>query len=179
MLQNFIRISYPQTLGSERGISKMLMSSWSEELLNFRFSLNYPSFNVWVRYPAWNFKGYLWNSTQNVSPIQWKMWYLYNIENFRALKFKSSNGFLKPPEHSTWSPQGIKAKRTIWNSLMSLFFSSIMASHELFCCINISCRSCGISFWRDDSHFFVIWAETNRIFNSQAPEQNTVTAKTL
>ena len=55
------------------------------------------SFNVWVRYFVWNFKGTLWNSTQNISPIHWKIWLLYNIEILRALRFKSSFGFLKRP----------------------------------------------------------------------------------
>ena len=42
-----------------------------------------------MRYFAWNFKGYLWNSTQNISPIplHWKLWFLYNIE---CPRFKSS-----------------------------------------------------------------------------------------
>ena len=38
----------------------------------------------------WNCKGYLWNSTQNILPIHWKIWLLCNVENLRALKFKSS-----------------------------------------------------------------------------------------
>ena len=65
---------------------------------------NHISFNVWVRYFVWNFKGYLWNSTQNVSPIHWKMWILFTGENLRALRFKSSQVFLKrPPETvATW-----------------------------------------------------------------------------
>ena len=29
------------------------------------------SFNVWVRYFEWNFKGTLWNSTQNILPIHY------------------------------------------------------------------------------------------------------------
>ena len=45
----------------------------------------------------WNFKGYLWNSTQNISPIHWKMWILFTCENLRALRFKSSYMFLKTP----------------------------------------------------------------------------------
>ena len=48
------------------------------------------SFNVWVRYFAWNFKGTLWNSTQNILPIHWKIWFLCNFEILRALRFKSS-----------------------------------------------------------------------------------------
>ena len=37
----------------------------------------------------------LWNSTQNIVPIHWKMIILYNVENLRALTFKSSKAFLK------------------------------------------------------------------------------------
>ena len=52
------------------------------ELLNLRalkISMLYKniSFNVWVRYFVWNFKGYLWNSIQNILPIHWKMWILF------------------------------------------------------------------------------------------------------
>ena len=45
----------------------------------------------------WNFKGYLWNSTQNSIPIHWKMWTLFTCENLRALWFKSSQECLKRP----------------------------------------------------------------------------------
>ena len=45
----------------------------------------------------WNFKGYLWNSTQNILPIHWKMWILLTCENLRALRVKSSYAFLKRP----------------------------------------------------------------------------------
>ena len=48
------------------------------ELLNLRslkFSLwiKSTSFNLWVRYFVWNFKGTLWNSTQNIFPIHWNI----------------------------------------------------------------------------------------------------------
>ena len=39
---------------------------------------------------VWNFKGTLWNSTQNILPIHWKIWFLCKIEISRALRFKSS-----------------------------------------------------------------------------------------
>ena len=59
------------------------------------------SFNVCVRYFVSNFKGALRNSTQNILPIHWKMWILYNIEILRALGFESSSAFLEcPPEHT-------------------------------------------------------------------------------
>ena len=58
-------------------------------------------FNVRVRYFVWNFKGTLWNSTQNILPIHWnstrnilpihwKMCSLLRSEDLRDLRFKSS-----------------------------------------------------------------------------------------
>ena len=93
------------------------------ELLNVR-ALKFPccikiiSFNVWVRYFVWNFKGHLWNSTQNILPIHWKMWILFTNENLRALRFKSSYVFLKcPPE--LWccliSSVGYVSMHIAWN----------------------------------------------------------------
>ena len=41
------------------------------------------------------FQRYLSNSTQNIIPIHWKIWFLYNIEIWRALRFRSSYVFLK------------------------------------------------------------------------------------
>ena len=49
----------------------------------------------------WNFKGTLWNSTQNILPIHWKISFLYNTDILRALKFKSSYVFLKRPPGNT------------------------------------------------------------------------------
>ena len=57
----------------------------------------YTSFNVWVRYFVWNFKGYLWNSTQHIFPIHWKICFLYNIAVLKTLRFKSSWALLKCP----------------------------------------------------------------------------------
>ena len=53
----------------------------------------------------WNFKGTLWNSTQNILPIHWKIWLLFNIEILRALRFKSSYVLLKHPlvPHTSWT----------------------------------------------------------------------------
>ena len=61
--------------------------------LNFHLRIKSTSFNVWARYFVWNFKGYLWNSTQNILPIHWKLQFLYNIEILRA-----------PPPPPTHSP---------------------------------------------------------------------------
>ena len=38
------------------------------------------SFNVWVRYFVWNFKGTFSNSIQNILPIHWKMYILYTYK---------------------------------------------------------------------------------------------------
>ena len=70
--------------------------------LNFHLWIKSTSFNVWVRYFVWNFKGTLWNSTLNILPIHWKMWFLYDLEILRALRFKSSYPFLKCPPAALW-----------------------------------------------------------------------------
>ena len=62
----------------------------------------------------WNFKGTLWNSTQNILPIHWKIWLLYNIEILRALRFKSSYAFLKRPLGLPWERMS-----TTWKVSMS------------------------------------------------------------
>ena len=49
---------------------------------------------------VWNFKGTLWNSTQNILPIHWKMCILSTSENLRALRFKSSQAFLKQQQYT-------------------------------------------------------------------------------
>ena len=82
------------------GISKTLTSLWIWELLNLHFSTIYTSFNVCVRCFVWNFKGYLWNSTQNILRIHWKIWFLCNVEILRVLRFASSYRFLKCPPSS-------------------------------------------------------------------------------
>ena len=46
----------------------------------------------------WNFKGILWNSTQNILPIHWKIWFLHNTEFLRARRCKSSYAFFKRPQ---------------------------------------------------------------------------------
>ena len=62
------------------------LSSWSwghfkntYELLSFHLWIKYTSSNVWVGYFVWNFKGHLWNSTQNIIPIHWNIQFLWNI----------------------------------------------------------------------------------------------------
>ena len=46
------------------------------ESLHFPHCIKWPSFNVCVRYFVWNFTGNLWNSTQNILPKHWKIWFL-------------------------------------------------------------------------------------------------------
>ena len=68
-----------------------------QELLNFQHCMKLSPFNAWVRYFMWNFKGNLWNSTQNIFPIHWKILFLYNIYILRVLRFKSPYVFSKHP----------------------------------------------------------------------------------
>ena len=77
-------------------ISKTLISSKIQELIKCQCCIKIVSFNVWVWYLVWNFKGYLWNSTQDILPIHWKMCiFLFTGEHFRDVRFKSSQAFLK------------------------------------------------------------------------------------
>ena len=70
--------------------------------LNFSILYKIVSFNVWARYFVWNFKGTLWNSTQSILPIHWKMCNLGRSEDLRAPRFTSSYVFLKcPPRYRT------------------------------------------------------------------------------
>ena len=64
-----------------------------------------------VRYFVWNFKGYLWNSTQNILPIHWKRLILFKGENLRALN---------APQHTEMSywPVGCRSDK-IYHNLTS------------------------------------------------------------
>ena len=83
----------------------------------------------------WNFKGYLWNSTQNILPIHWKLWILFTGENLRALRFKSLQVFLKRPPcvHShrknfTMNAQIIKYQMYLKKVYIHYVIMSAMAS---------------------------------------------------
>ena len=87
--------------GGGGAFQKTQLSSQIEKLLK------YTSFNVWARYFVWNFKGYLWNSTQNILPIHWKIQLVHNVEILRACRFKSSYMLLKHPEDMMCSKQAL------------------------------------------------------------------------
>ena len=64
------------------------------------------------------FCGTLWNSTQNIWPIHWKIWFLYNIKILRALRFKSSYALLKCPPGDLfhWICLPVKNRRAMFFS---------------------------------------------------------------
>ena len=67
----------------------------------------------------WNFKGTLWNSTQNILPIHWKIWLLYNIEILRALtlRLKSSSTLWNAPQSPTTTALTGVSVAWVWRSL--------------------------------------------------------------
>ena len=79
----------------------------------------------------WNFKGYLWNSIQNILPIHWKMWILFTCESLRALRDKSSYAFLKrPPDHNNRARREIlRSTETVslGDSLISMWMNIVVA----------------------------------------------------
>ena len=90
---------YGSILG-KGGIQKHLWSIKSKCSWNFHLWMKFTSFNVWVRYFVWNFKGYLWNSTQNIIPIHWKIQFLWNKEELfqeSSLKITFLTLLLHPP----------------------------------------------------------------------------------
>ena len=86
----------------------------------------------------WNFKGDLWNSTQNILPIHWKIQFFYNTEILRALRFKSSYTFLKCPpgllghlwQSNTWCYcyHFFKYSYNLSKKCFSLFYSWIFVN---------------------------------------------------
>ena len=89
---SLLRVSYGSILGKLTMLQQELWGVFQKGWWALKFSPvnKCTSFNVWIRYFVWNFKGNLWNSTQNILPIHWKIQFLYNIEILRALGFKSS-----------------------------------------------------------------------------------------
>ena len=94
------------------------------ELVNLRAQhcIRIISLNIWLRYFVWNFKGYwyLWNSTQNILPIHWKMCNLLRSENLGAPRFTSSLAFLKRPPDGPWSEHCQPADWTSWQLRYSM-----------------------------------------------------------
>ena len=88
----------------------------------------------------WDFKGTLWNSTQNILPIHWKIWFLYNIEILRALSFKSSYTFLKHTpgmSHQKMHKWSIRVGSHCWDyspstlSCIEVYATHLMIEHWL------------------------------------------------
>ena len=80
---------------------------------------------------AWNFKGTLWNSTQNILPIHCKIWLLYNIDILRAHKC-----FWNCPQcfNPLWPSDTIWHQRS-WSTLVELMTYCLTApSHYLHQC---------------------------------------------
>ena len=71
---------------------RMLFSSLWYLILSY-LSLKRLSLNKSLFPRARNFKGTLWNSTQNILPIHWKIRFVYSVGILRALGFRSSYVF--------------------------------------------------------------------------------------
>ena len=90
-----------------------------------------------------NFKGYLWNSTQNILPIHWTSWILFTGENLRALRFKSSEVFLKRPQ-----------------GCCQLHFSSVNTIYSLYSLTTLF-------LWIADNKMFDFWHYPNYYYLSK------------
>ena len=116
----------------------------------------------------WNFKGYLWNSIQNILPIHWKMWILFTCENLRALRVKSSYAFLKRPP-GTCPTNGTSIEFEIWPKVGVLGFKTYSADHNkiLYMSRHYNCRDvCKISLWLVENILNYSTPNFDRISNS-------------
>ena len=59
---------------------------------------------LWVRYLLWNFKEYLWNSTQNILPLHWKNWFLHNVEILELSDLRAHTPQVR--SHNMWINSG-------------------------------------------------------------------------
>ena len=50
-----------------------------------------------------NVKGHLWNSTQNILPVHWKIWNFYNIQILRALCVRVHMHFERLSWPTSWA----------------------------------------------------------------------------
>ena len=64
-------------------------------------------FNVWVRYFEWNFKGTLWNSTQNILPIHWKIFWEYVVHDSKNPHRLQEINSLRPRQNDRYFPDDI------------------------------------------------------------------------
>ena len=92
----------------------------------------------------WNFKGTLWNSTQNILLIHWKIRFLYNIGILRALRFKSPYAFLKRPPVS--SPKSVATSTVIIHSFSTThskrmcMMISISSQRRMYYLVHVPCQ---------------------------------------
>ena len=70
---NILYASASWVIPASRGHLKHVYKLEIWDRLNFKYLVKIASFNVLIRYFVWNFKGSLWNSTQNILPMHWKM----------------------------------------------------------------------------------------------------------
>ena len=68
------------------------------------------TFNVWASYFVGNFKNALWNSTQNILPIQWEICIVFTEGYSTAIRFETApwppkliqpHGCSRPTRHTT------------------------------------------------------------------------------
>ena len=72
--------------------------------------IKFKSFNIWVRYFVWNFKGTLWNSTQNILLVHWyplkfhtkyltrRLKFYTTLKLWKLLDLRAHTRFLKGPQ---------------------------------------------------------------------------------
>ena len=68
--------------------------------------MKYISFNVCAKYFVWNFKGCLWNFTQNIFTNYWKIRFHSKWKFLELLDFRNHKHFLNAPVLVSWCLYG-------------------------------------------------------------------------
>ena len=107
----------------------------------------------------WNFKGYLWNSTQHIFLIYWNMWILFTGENLRVLSVHkccwnapSISLFHKPVIVRT-----DVSNKTIWYGFTQVWRLICLIKPHMSCCSELYLSQeykllqwCNTLYWEND-----------------------------
>ena len=81
----------------------------------------------------WNFKGTLWNSTQNILPIHWNIRLLYNIEIISLLDLRAHIHFWNAPMLNYW-------QFDLWEQTLVKFKSKYKHFVSRKCILTVVCN---------------------------------------
>ena len=86
--------SFQQRSRAHKSKSSYILTNW----INLHLSMY--GWDIFVR----NFKGYLWNSTQNILPINWMMYFYTTLKILEPLDLRARKRFWNAPQKTPYIP---------------------------------------------------------------------------